>query len=117
MSGYANRISVAKNGNVLIGSQQGGIQVEVGREEEQLASDVKIREQRCFGLSKTTEIRRHEHDIVQSVSSNIDGKTVNLIAGQGNVTVQGSNVVGENGLTVQAKKHRHQRSGKQILFR
>ena len=28
---------------------------------------------------------------------------MNLIAGQGNVTVQGSNVVGENGLTVQAK--------------
>ena len=37
------------------------------------------------------------------MSSNIDGKTVNLIAGQGNVTVQGSNAVGENGLTVQAK--------------
>ena len=37
------------------------------------------------------------------MGSNIDGKTVNLIAGQGNVTVQGSNVVGENGLTVQAK--------------
>ena len=90
-------------GNVLIGSQQGDIQVEAGREEEQLASASKSVSRGRFGLSKTTEIRRHEHDIAQSVGSNIDGKTVNLIAGQGNVTVQGSNVVGENGLTVQAK--------------
>ena len=93
----------SEKGNVLIGSQQGDIQVEAGREEEQLASASKSVSRGRFGLSKTTEIRRHEHDIVQSVSSNIDGKTVNLIAGQGNVTVQGSNVVGENGLTVQAK--------------
>ena len=93
----------SEKGNVLIGSQQGDIQVEAGREEEQLASASKSVSRGRFGLSKTTEIRRHEHDIAQSVSSNIDGKTVNLIAGQGNVTVQGSNVVGENGLTVQAK--------------
>ena len=93
----------SEKGNVLIGSQQGDIQVEAGREEEQLASASKSVSRGRFGLSKTTEIRRHEHDIVQSVSSNIDGKTVNLIASQGNVTVQGSNVVGENGLTVQAK--------------
>ena len=93
----------SEKGNVLIGSQQGDIQVEAGREEEQLASASKSVSRGRFGLSKTTEIRRHEHDIAQSVGSNIDGKTVNLIAGQGNVTVQGSNVVGENGLTVQAK--------------
>ena len=93
----------SEKGNVLIGSQQGDIQVEAGREEEQLASASKSVSRGRFGLSKTTEIDRHEHDIAQSVSSNIDGKTVNLIAGQGNVTVQGSNVVGENGLTVQAK--------------
>ena len=93
----------SEKGNVLIGSQQGDIQVEAGREEEQLASASKSVSRGRFGLSKTTEIHRHEHDIAQSVSSNIDGKTVNLIAGQGNVTVQGSNVVGENGLTVQAK--------------
>ena len=93
----------SEKGNVLIGSQQGDIQVEAGREEEQLASASKSVSRGRFGLSKTTEIHRHEHDIAQSVSSNIDGKTVNLIAGQGNVTVQGSNVVGENGLTVRAK--------------
>ena len=93
----------SEKGNVLIGSQQGDIQVEAGREEEQLASASKSVSRGRFGLSKTTEIRRHEHDIAQSVGSNIDGKTVNLIAGQGNVTVQGSNAVGENGLTVQAK--------------
>ena len=93
----------SEKGNVLIGSQQGDIQVEAGREEEQLASASKSVSRGRFGLSKTTEIDRHEHDIAQSVSSNIDGKTVNLIAGQGNVTVQGSNAVGENGLTVQAK--------------
>ena len=93
----------SEKGNVLIGSQQGDIQVEAGREEEQLASASKSVSRGRFGLSKTTEIRRHEHDIAQSVSSNIDGKTVNLIAGQGNVTVQGSNAVGENGLTVRAK--------------
>lgn len=93
----------SEKGNVLIGSQQGDIQVEAGREEEQLASASKSVSRGRFGLSKTTEIDRHEHDIAQSVSSNIDGKTVNLIAGQGTVTVQGSNVVGENGLTVQAK--------------
>lgn len=93
----------SEKGNVLIGSQQGDIQVEAGREEEQLASASKSVSRGRFGLSKTTEIRRHEHDIAQSVGSNIDGKTVNLIAGQGNVTIQGSNMVGENGLTVQAK--------------
>ena len=93
----------SEKGNVLIGSQQGDIQVEAGREEEQLASASKSVSRGRFGLSKTTEIRRHEHDIAQSVGSNIDGKTVNLIAGQGNVTVQGSNAVGENGLTVRAK--------------
>ena len=93
----------SEKGNVLIGSQQGDIQVEAGREEEQLASASKSVSRGRFGLSKTTEIRRHEHDIAQSVGSNIDGKTVNLIAGQGNVTIQGSNAVGENGLTVRAK--------------
>ena len=93
----------SEKGNVLIGSRQGDIQVEAGREEEQLASASKSVSRGRFGLSKTTEIDRHEHDIAQSVGSNIDGKTVDLIAGQGNVTVQGSNVVGENGLTVQAK--------------
>ena len=93
----------SEKGNVLIGSQQGDIQVEAGREEEQLASASKSVSRGRFGLSKTTEIHRHEHDIAQSVGSNIDGKTVNLIAGQGNVTVQGSNAVGENGLTVRAK--------------
>ncbi|KAB1991368.1 two-partner secretion domain-containing protein, partial [Haemophilus parainfluenzae] len=93
----------SEKGNVLISSKQGNIQVEAGREEEQLASASKSVSRGRFGLSKTTEIRRHEHHIEQSVGSNIDGKTVNLIAGQGNVTVQGSNVVGENGLTVRAK--------------
>ena len=93
----------SEKGNVLISSKQGNIQVEAGREEEQLASASKSVSRGRFGLSKTTEIRRHEHHIEQSVSSNIDGKTVNLIAYQGNVTVQGSNVVGENGLTVRAK--------------
>ena len=93
----------SEKGNVLIGSQQGDIQVEAGREEEQLASASKSVSRGRFGLSKTTEIDRHEHDIAQSVGSNIDGKTVNLIAGQGTVTVQGSNVVGGNGLTVRAK--------------
>ncbi|HHT7873183.1 two-partner secretion domain-containing protein [Pasteurella multocida] len=93
----------SENGTVLIGAQQGNIKIEEGREEEQLASASKSVRKGRFGLSKTTEIRRHEHHINQAVGSNIDGKAVNLIANQGIVDVQGSNVVAENDLRVQAK--------------
>ncbi|OOF86066.1 hypothetical protein BKG93_03695 [Rodentibacter ratti] len=95
----------SENGKVLIGAQQGDIKIEGGREDEQLATASKSVRKGRFGLSKTTETTRYEHHIDQAVSSNIDGNAVNLIAGQGNVSVKGSNVVAENELSIAAKQN------------
>ncbi|OOF78827.1 hemagglutinin repeat-containing protein [Rodentibacter caecimuris] len=95
----------SENGKVLIGTRQGDIKVEAGREDEQLATASKSVRKGRFGLSKTTETTRYEHHIDQAVGSNIDGQLVSLIAGQGNVSVKGSNVVAENELAIAAKQN------------
>ena len=50
---------------------------------------------------KATSIRNHHYDLAQG--STLDADKINIQSTKGNVTVQGSNVVAENGLTVQAK--------------
>ena len=50
---------------------------------------------------KATSIRNHHYDLAQG--STLDADKINIQSTNGNVTVQGSNVVAENGLTVQAK--------------
>ena len=54
------------------------------------------------GSSTTERIRHHHHDDLAE-ASNLDANQIHLHSTNGNVTVQGSNVVAENGLTVQAK--------------
>ena len=53
-------------------------------------------------FSKKTTIRQHEHDYDFAVGSNIDGKEV-LIQSDGKVNIQGSNVVADNNIAVNAK--------------
>ena len=93
-------VSVTSNGTMNVMSE-GNINIQEARYKEQLSSGSKSKSR---GLtSSTTEVYRHKHDYDVAEASNLDADKIYLHSSKGNVTIQGSNVVGENGLTVQAK--------------
>ena len=93
-------VSVTSNGTMNVMSE-GNINIQEARYKEQLSSGSKSKSR---GLtSSTTEVYRHKHDYDVAEASNLEADKINLHSNSGNVTIQGSNVVGENGLTVQAK--------------
>ncbi len=93
-------VSVTSNGTMNVLSD-GNINIQEARYKEQLSSGSKSKSR---GLtSSTTEVYRHKHDYDVAEASNLDADKINLHSNNGNITIQGSNVVGENGLTVQAK--------------
>ena len=93
-------VSVTSNGTMNVLSN-GNINIQEARYKEQLSSASKAKSR---GLtSSTTEVYRHKHDYDVAEASNLDADKIYLHSSKGNVTIQGSNVVGENGLTVQAK--------------
>ena len=84
--------------NALIASK-GDIEIKEGRNKEQLSSGVKTVDK---GLSKVTRVIKHEHDYDLAQGSTLDANKIR-IQSDSNMTVQGSNVVAESGLTVAGK--------------
>ncbi|MFP4733220.1 two-partner secretion domain-containing protein [Pasteurella multocida] len=90
------------DGNVTIASRKGNVNIEAGRAEEQLATSSKSTSKGLF--SKTTETHRHEHNTTSAIGSEVDGKNINIISTQGNVTIKGSTTVAEQDLTLFGNK-------------
>ena len=88
------------NGKVMVASK-GDVRIEEGRDIEHLDTRNKQKSRGTF--TSVTEEYKHKHKYDLNKGSEIDGKSVVIYSQDGNVTVQGSNVVGENGLTVKAK--------------
>ena len=88
------------NGKVMVASK-GDVRIEEGRDIEHL--DTRNKQKSRGAFTSVTEEYKHKHNYDLSKGSEIDGKSVVIYSQDGNVTVQGSNVVGENGLTVKAK--------------
>ena len=88
------------NGKVMVASK-GDVRIEEGRYIEHL--DTRNKQKSRGAFTSVTEEYKHKHNYDLSKGSEIDGKSVVIYSQDGNVTVQGSNVVGENSLTVQAK--------------
>ncbi|PJG85311.1 hemagglutinin repeat-containing protein, partial [Conservatibacter flavescens] len=88
------------NGTITIGSMNGDVQIQEGRSQERLSSGSKGTTGNIF--SKTTTIRKHDHNYDIAQGSVIDGNNVVLHANKGNMTIQGSNVVAKNNLTATA---------------
>ncbi|WP_439327773.1 two-partner secretion domain-containing protein [Lonepinella sp. BR2357] len=90
----------SEQGNVVIGSQ-GEVNIHAGKQQEQVASAVKSSHKGL--LSKTTEIKRHYHNISQVESSDISGENVSIFSENKSVNINGSNVVANQSLQIQAK--------------
>ncbi|MDY3124071.1 MAG: hemagglutinin repeat-containing protein [[Actinobacillus] rossii] len=88
-------------GTVAIGSVQGDVQIQEGRNQEQLSFGAKSTHHGT--LQTITSVIKHDHHYDTAQGSAIDGNNVVLQANNGNVSVQGSNVVAENHLVAKAK--------------
>ena len=88
------------NGKVMVVSK-GDVRIEEGRNIEHL--DTRNKQKSRGAFTSITEEYKHKHNYDLSKGSEIDGKSVVIYSQDGNITVQGSNAVGENGLTVKAK--------------
>ncbi|MDY5421541.1 MAG: hemagglutinin repeat-containing protein [Actinobacillus porcinus] len=88
-------------GTVAIGSVQGDIQIQEGRHQEQLSFGAKSTHHGT--LQTITSVTKHDHHYDTAQGSAIDGNNILLQANNGNVSVQGSNVVAENHLVATAK--------------
>ncbi|QPB43232.1 hemagglutinin repeat-containing protein [Rodentibacter haemolyticus] len=91
----------SNNGTLAITSINGDIQIQEGRNKEQLAFGAKSTHSGT--LQKTTVTTKHDHSYDMAEGSAIDGNRILLRADKGNVTVQGSSVVGEKGFTAIAQ--------------
>ena len=90
----------SEDGKVMVASK-GDVLIEEGRKIEHL--DTRNKQKSKGAFTSVTEEYKHKHNYDLSKGSEIDGNSVVIYSQDGNVTVQGSNVVGENGLTVKAK--------------
>ena len=88
------------NGKVMIASK-GDVRIEEGRDIEHL--DTRNKQKSKGAFTSVTEEYKHKHNYDLSKGSEIDGKSVVIYSQDGNVTVQGSDIVGDDSLTVKAK--------------
>ncbi|MCI5762980.1 MAG: hemagglutinin repeat-containing protein, partial [Actinobacillus porcinus] len=88
-------------GTVVIGSTHGDVQIQAGRHQEQLSFGAKSTHHGT--LQTITTVSKHDHHYDSAQGSAIDGNNVVLQANNGNVSIQGSNVVAENHLVAKAK--------------
>ncbi|SUT87953.1 heme utilization or adhesion protein [[Actinobacillus] rossii] len=88
-------------GTVAISSVQGDVQIQEGRHQEQLSFGAKSTHHGT--LQTITSVSKHDHHYDTAQGSAIDGNNILLQANNGNVSVQGSNVVAENHLVATAK--------------
>ena len=92
-------VSVTSNGTMNVLSD-GNINIQEARYKEQLSSASKSKSR---GLtSSTTEVYRHKHDYDVAEASNLDADKIYIHSNNGNVDIQGSNAVAENGLVIKA---------------
>ena len=92
-------VSVTSNGTMNVLSD-GNINIQEARYKEQLSSAYKSKSR---GLtSSTTEVYRHKHDYDVAEASNLDADKIYIHSNNGNVDIQGSNAVAENGLVIKA---------------
>ena len=89
------------NGTVTLSSTNGDVQIQEGRNQEQLSFGAKSTHHGT--LQTITSVTKHDHRYDSAQGSAIDGNNVLLQANNGNVSVQGSNVVAENHLVATAK--------------
>ncbi|WP_293730637.1 hemagglutinin repeat-containing protein, partial [uncultured Actinobacillus sp.] len=89
------------NGTVTLSSTNGDVQIQEGRNQEQLSFGAKSTHHGT--LQTITSVTKHDHRYDSAQGSAIDGNNVVLQANNGNVSVQGSNVVAENHLVAKAK--------------
>ena len=90
----------SEDGKVMVASK-GDVLIEEGRKIEHL--DTRNKQKSKGAFTSVTEEYKHKHNYDLSKDSEIDGKSVVIYSQDGNVTVQGSSVVGDDSLTVQAK--------------
>ena len=88
------------NGKVMVASK-GDVRIEEGRDIEHL--DTRNKQKSKGAFTSVTEEYKHKHNYDLSKGSEIDGKSVVIYSQDGNVTVQGSDIVGDDSLTVKAK--------------
>ena len=88
------------NGKVMVASK-GDVRIEEGRNIERL--DTRNKQKSKGAFTSVTEEYKHKHNYDLSKGSEIDGKSVVIYSQDGNVTVQGSSVVGDDSLTVKGK--------------
>ena len=88
------------NGKVMVTSK-GDVRIEEGRNIEHL--DTRNKQKSKGAFTSVTEEYKHKHNYDLSKGSEIDGKSVVIYSQDGNVTVQGSSVVGDDSLTVKGK--------------
>ena len=92
-------VSATSNGTMNVMSE-GNINIQEARYKEQLSSGSKSKSR---GLtSSTTEVYRHKHDYDVAEASNLDADKIYIHSNKGNVNIQGSNAVAENGLVIKA---------------
>ena len=80
---------------------QGNIDIHEGRGKEHLNSAIKTTDRGL--VSKKTITAKHRHDYDLAEASMIDADKIHLQSNNGNIKVQGSNLVAENGFTAQGK--------------
>ena len=90
----------SEDGKVMVASK-GDVLIEEGRKIEHL--DTRNKQKSKGAFTSVTEEYKHKHNYDLSKGSEIDGKSVVIYSQDGNVTVQGSSVVGDDSLTVKAK--------------
>ncbi|TGZ98125.1 filamentous hemagglutinin, partial [Rodentibacter pneumotropicus] len=93
-------VSVSSQGEMEVLSE-GDINIEESRQQERLSEGRKWTKRGL--LQSQTEIRRHDHNYDLAEGSSLDADKITLHSTNGNVNVQDSNVVAENGLRIQAK--------------
>ena len=80
---------------------QGNIDIHEGRGKEHLNSAIKTTDRGLFSKKTITAKHRHDYDLAEA--SMIDADKIHLQSNNGNIKVQGSNLVAENGFTAQGK--------------
>ena len=88
-------------GTVVIGSTHGDVQIQAGRHQEQLSFGAKSTHHGT--LQTITTVSKHDHNYDSAQGSAIDGNNVVLQANNGNISVQGSNVVAGKDLSLLAQ--------------
>ena len=80
---------------------QGNIDIHEGRVKEHLNSAIKTTDRGLFSKKTITAKHRHDYDLAEA--SMIDADKIHLQSNNGNIKVQGSSLVAENGFTAQGK--------------